>query len=319
MMTKGIHTGLYHMDIRRFDYEVAHLYEHLLIQTFIESLQDHGISRLFFGWLGGEAFRDVMFVNYNFYNPDVTKIFEQFINKTGRIDYSLIDNELLRIQAEAVSTVDRVNTEKLIAELKRIDEAQFVNHTKEVVSESISSSDNLTSNIIQLRKAKSQFRHITVMLNAETLTLNEKVAFQRLTPIVYEMIDKQLFQLGSYQNEASFPMDTSEHDGLVAVTIHTIRRRHYTTKYIEGLLKHALSETINDIRRCPEQLKYYLDAFIHSPNWSDGPQYFYRHSGILTSRKNIVEAFTQQTLLSILSKLQVKVSATTQEHWDLVR
>lgn len=305
-MTSRISSGLYHMKTRDFDYEAAHLYEHMLIQTFINTLPEHGISQFFFGWISGETFRDFMFINYNFYDSKVESLFRRFMKKDGRIDFSMIDNQLVRIQVEDLSVINKIDSDKLVAELKRIDAAPFYDHSGKIVAEHVESSKAIPSQIIEMHPSKPQFSHVVISFAANNLTLDEKLAFLRLTPIIYDATDLALFSIGLYQNHVGPLSDNNNKDGMTTSATYTTLQNSNTPQQLRDAIQNSLDRLANDISKYSPQIKQYINCFKDSTEWSDSPLDYYRHSGVLTSRSQIVAAFTTQNILSILSKVDVK-------------
>ena len=318
-MRKQIHTGIYHIPIHGIDHDVAHLYEHLIIVTFKQSLKDLGFSKYLFGWVGGETFRDVLFIEYGIYNAEVEKAFKQFMSKPQRINYEYLDNELLRIQAEEKMLINSIDKDTLVEQLRRLDSEKFLDHDEDIDTIfTTHSTEPVPSKTISMRKSKSKYKDITIMLGARNLTAKEKLAFLRLTPMLHDTINDCLYALGSYQNESSWAIDKPARNGMFIATIYTIRRNSYTNKQIVKSLHDSLEALRSDVQNHPNELRHYIDGFLSTPNWNDFPIDYFRYAGIITSKKNVAESLTPATIDALISKIEVEVTVTNQDHWNLM-
>lgn len=318
-MSKQIHTGIYHIPIDGIDVDVAHIYEHLIIQTFRRSLEDHGYSKYLFGWVSGHTFKDVLFIEYGMYNPEVEKAFKKFMSKPQRINYAFLDNELLRVQAEEKMSIDTLNKDALLDQLRRLDSMKFLDHEQDIDTLYTNRPiETQHSNIISMRKSRSKFQEITVTVGARNMTAEEKLAFLRLSPILHEAIDNCLFALGSYANESSWAIDKPAHSGMLVAAIHTIRRNSYTKKQLEESLLGSISALTTEIKNHPKELRHYISGFLTTPNWNSFPVDYFRNTGIITSKRNIAKSLTLETITTLMSKIEVAVSNTNQGHWNLM-
>lgn len=318
-MSKQIHTGIYHIPLDGIDFDVAHIYEHLIIQTFRRSLRDLGFSQYLFGWVNGETFHDVLFIEYGIYNPKIEKAFKKFMSKPQRINFEYLDNELVRIQAEEMRTIDALDKDALIEQLRHLDNEPFLDHDHNIETVFTQRpTDHAPSEIISMHNSKSDFKDITVMLGAQNMTAEEKLAYLRFAPILHEVIDDCLFALGAYAANSSWAIDKPTHNGMLIAAIHTIRRGSYTNKQVEQGLLDSLSALKTDLQNHPKELRHYIDGFVTTPNWNSFPIDYYRHTGIITSKKNIAKSFTPAILNTLIPKIKVSVSNTSQNDWNLM-
>lgn len=316
-MTDYIHTGIYHMDIRNFDYEAAHIYEHLLIRSFMNSLERRGYSTFLSGWLNGQTFKSTMFIDYTFYNNGVEVAFRQFIESTHRIDWTLLDNEIDRIQSEVQQIATGINKLELERQLKLLDSKLFTGHHRPIKTEYYPKElkQDLGSDVIVLKRASRKFRNLTVLFGAEKLSEDEQLAFLRSAPFIHDFIDKVLFSLGAYKQDWGFTLDRPC-NGMIGLDIYTVKRGGLRAGKIEERLHDNVSMLTRDIEKHSAQLKEYRKAFLRSPQWEDFPVQYYKWAGILTSRENIAVALTQKNIVSILKKMKFKVVQTRPEHWE---
>lgn len=314
-----IHTGLYHLPIRGVDIEVAHIYEYLLLETFKHSLEKHGFSKYLFGWVGGETFRDVIFIEYGFYDQKVEKIFQKFMQESQRIDISFLNNELLRVQAEARVTITDLNKAELMRQLHQLDNDTFINHANNTeIALPKTTQNDIKPDVVKMRKSKSKFRTIAITLGIRNMTVDEKKAFLRLSPILHEAIDNCVFKLGAYNDDSSWAIGKPVLDGMLVVSINTMKRGDSTNKQIEKNLRHSLESLAIDIKQRPDELQSYIQGFLTTPNWNNFAVDYYRNTGIITTKQQIAESLTQERIASLISRIEIEICLATEDHWSLV-
>ena len=98
-------TGYYHLNTTGFEHEVAHLYEHMLVMTAHRRLAAAGVGNLLAGWVAGETFPRMMFIDYTLYTAQAEQVLAAYMAGPNRIDWDLLDQELQRVQTEARSVI----------------------------------------------------------------------------------------------------------------------------------------------------------------------------------------------------------------------
>ncbi|PID30526.1 hypothetical protein CR983_02630 [Candidatus Saccharibacteria bacterium] len=321
-MATQLSSGIYHLDVHDVDFEAAHLYEHLLIASFREHVYTHGLSRYLYGWVEGETFRRVMYITYDFYHPDAEPLFHAFMTNPGRIDYSLLDRELARLQAESRAIVSVFDRRELVAQLAHIDQQVFVDHRQAFAAARYECSkydEDISSRVIPMKRSSAAFRRITVLFGLENLSLDELVASQRIAPILYEAFDDEMFRMGAYKNDASYLVKEAGTPFYVGGSFYTIRRGQYTTAQMTAALTASLEKIAADVGAHPEQLDHYTAAFVGSALWSDAPRRYYNHSGVITSNRAVAQALSVERLLALLPRVNIRVMSTNDAHLKLLR
>ena len=316
-MSAYIKTGLYYLDIREFNSDVAHLYEHLIIRTFEQYLIKNGYSNYLYGWVHGQTFRDIMFIEYGFYNPDVENLFVEFINNKARIDYKLVNSELLCIESEAKSNIIISSKKAVINQLKKIENLPLVSLQEDSIIrpyQIVESKPQIMPELLIEKKSAKAFKNITILIGLKDTSLDELITFLRITPIILDVINSKLFSFGIYQNDRSLPIYKKQNKVAVALCIYTIKLGTYTNKEIEKLVIQAI-KGINIIGR-EKELSYYKEGFLTTPGWNLFPIDYYEHTGLIVSKKEIVELLTPKNIHNIIDKLEVKLRNTIDDNWE---
>lgn len=317
----NLRTGLYCLDIRQFNSDVAHLYEHLLIRSFGYSLKNSGYLQSLYGWVGGETFRDLMFIDYGFYNPKVEQLFNDFIRQKSKLNIDLLDLELSRIESELLTNVVVGNREILINHLQEINSHAWINLSAPSAATPVhhfkQPAKQIKPRLLVEKESKKSFKNITVIFALPNATKSEKITFLGLTPIVSDAINYALFDLGLYQNENSWPVYNQPHDTMLGHSIFTLKRSSHSNKSLEIAAKQAIT-TLN-LDNHQDELDCYISGFLQTPNWHTFPIDYFRYSGILASKDAIAKGLTAASISKILNRLELKVVNTTKDHWRSIR
>lgn len=268
-----------------------------------------------YGWVSGETFRDVMFIEYGFYNPEVEELFIQFIQSNNRIDLDLINNEITRIEAEMKSIVTIPDHEVIKKRLISLNSLPITNaEQSDGIAQLQSVADQAEPTTWIEKSTEHAFRHITVTIGLKEGTQADKAIFLRLTPLITDAINAQLFKQGFYQNEVSWPIHNTVHDTMLFHAIYTVRKKAQNTRVIAKELATLLAQL--DVTSCQKEVAHYIQGFMHTANWHTFPIDYYRYSGMLVSRNEIAKLFTPVNIQLVLKKLIVDVSPTTTSHWE---
>lgn len=316
-MKLHLHTRLYHLNVHDFDHEVAHLYEHLLIESFTKQLRDNKLPVFLSGWVSGQTFNEIMFIEAGFYNQSAAEFFDNYMTRGGRIDWSLVDTMLNCIQSEARAKAVSIDNELLQSQLKTLDAAAFAlidTDTADPCYYPIDRHSKSSASVITLKPSKKNFRDITILFGATELTTDEKLAFLRMTPFIRHFIDTMMVTVGAHKQEWGHTVDRPQ-DGLMDLDIYTIHRSRVSAGEIEKLLAEHLYELISEVTAYPEALQQYADIFVNESRWEDFPIQYFKWSGIVASRTSIAAALTQENVASVLEKLQFSVVPASEEHW----
>ncbi len=314
--TTYIKTGVLFLRIEKINTEAAHLYEHLVIRSFHDLLRTEGIPPYLYGWVGGETFTGGLFLEYGFYNEKVEKLFLEFIARNQKINKKFLESELVRIQVEAESILEWCDKQELSIQLDMLDGLKFTNLEKTNMVELLPS-DTSPEDTIKLRRSKTAFRNITILVGKPPSSLEEDALYLRLIPIISDAINDKFFEMGLYERAVGWPVRNERHNSLIYFGIYGIKRNTQSNIQIQKAAKEALA-AIN-VRTVKEELLLYSEGFLTTPNWHTFPIDFFRHTRIVASRKFIAAHLTAENIHAVLRTLELSVKPTSDDHWDKVR
>ena len=312
IMKNVIHTGLYRLDISAHDHTAAHVYEHMLIRTFHTLVKKKGFNPYILGWLTGEAFQHVVFIEYGFYDPEVEALLHEYMTQPGKIDMAHFDIEVASIEAEDKEIIS-FDRDRLVSELETIDKLAWTRvEGDQAPIETLGASGTWGDGTITHTEAKKAFRDITVAAGLEHPTRDELIAYQRINPLVCDLIGGVTAGLGYYTLESSMAKYRDDKDALLTFGIYSMKRDSYDkTSLIEALEDARKRLLASDIDRA---LELYKAAFVNTPNWSSMPIEYFRNAGVLASREQIADAMTEETFRSVIERLRFEALPTTKAH-----
>ncbi len=312
-----LHTGLYILDIRAYNFDVAHLYEHLLIRAFQDTLSAQGYPPVLAGWIGGETFRDAMFIDYGLYDERAEKILQDFISSTPRISLDDLPAELARIEVEesAEITIELPAVQDMLAKIdteiftKDVPNINFTPYTEFEVH-------HVQPDILKLHKAKAKFRDVTIKIRLSNPTTDQLTTLLRMSPLIHDVTSQVLQrEYGSYEQATSWARRPRLSRDATLTAIHSVRRKGATLRDIKKVLPQIPEQLQDNLTRHKSALDHYREAFLSTPNWNSFPIDYHRYAGLVTTKQNIAAHLTYENMLDILNNLSFAVHETNDEDW----
>ena len=318
MSKPALFTGVYRLDTTTIDKTLAHLYEHMLIMQFDEIVKQHGHSSYGWGWVGGETFDDVIFIEYGIYSSDIFDLLQEFMHSESKIDINSTDIALRQIEAEDRSVADVTDRQKLEDDLLRMNTLAWTDLEHDdspAIINAETSTDKSDEQLLRLRPSAKSFRYITYTFELGSLTPDEAALASRLVPFMHDIGTEVLSGIGAYRYRWSLLKRHNATGTFVCGAIHCIHRGKHT-KDIQAQLTEAVRAFTTTGHE--KEFMIFFDSFLAVPNWHYFPIDFYREACILTSKRHIVSLSTPENIQSIFDKITVKVTPTAKHHWDII-
>ena len=197
-----LQTGILVLRTDHFDDTVTHLYEHLFIARFKKLLTEKYKIITPYGWLDGETFSDVIFLDFGFYKNEVKQLFESYTQSDHIFTHDEIQSELKRMGAELRVKLEPKDYDQITEELRKIDEIGFTD-VKKMDPVILDATAFRGSKIISEKAAKQSYVDYTVTAGLTDLTLEESLVFLRSLPIIYDLIDSIVYAQEAYGDTKS--------------------------------------------------------------------------------------------------------------------
>lgn len=315
-MTHFISTGIYRLPVLATEFEIAHLYEHLLLRQFCQLLKQNNQPLCLSGWVNGETFEEYIFIDYGLYSPKTEHLLDEFLRTENKFNPADIDEELRVLQAENKAFLSVTSREQLLSQLHQLDKRQWANLAKDM-SPAVMDSELKQQKpaILTLQPNAHSYRNVSVVFGVENITADELALFSRLTPIIYDIITHALrTKFYAYDRHFQFATRSRRHQAALGLAIFTVQRGALQQKPAQLAITQALAEF--KPANHAKALSHYFEAFATTPNWHYFPVDYYRSSGVVVSRPYIRSLGTPQNVEDLFSRLKVKVTPTRPGHWD---
>lgn len=97
----NLYRNLYHLPTPGVDCNIAHIYEHTIIDGFYAHIRDHGRHPSLYGWVSGETYEGHIFFDVGFYSPEAAELFEKYLQETHKfVGTKELERNILEVQAE---------------------------------------------------------------------------------------------------------------------------------------------------------------------------------------------------------------------------
>lgn len=287
----------------------------MLVARFFKLLVEHGYSRYTYGWIGGDTFPEICFLEYGFYNSEVEKLFHSFMNSSPRISIDDLEAELSIIETEEKSIIT-INRPSTIKQLKKLDSEPFIliGGAKDLKPLNIRGC-NATAKVSQLsiKRAKKCFRDISIAATYINPTDEEIIVCQRINTIIHDIIDSTVHGLGLYELESSMSQYNELENSVTIFGIYSLKRKTVSLSTIrEAVIKSLREFTLANHEK---ELESYINAFVNTETWHYFPVDYFKYSGIIASRAQIAKVLTRNNIEKIISKLHIDVVETKDSHW----
>jgi len=302
----------FYKDITGHDYGIAHLFEHLIVQSFYYDQEKNGSVSGLWGWFGGNTFSGTMFLTAGFYDKEVQKKFLSFINQPININQDIVINEIRRMEAEDDVIID-YHFPTVIEALKNINDGKFIqlNGNNEFYKQIRSSEKVLPkSKILHIKRSRKEFQNFCVKVGIKNPTKIDKTVFMRLFIPAMESVSLVLCREAAYGYFDDGPIfDDKKPFYIYRYAEFTIKKNTFNKKKLEDAIKERLNGV--NLSRHKKQIKNFIRQYYQNINNPDFPVDYFRDTGIITSKYHIYKSFTPENVQKTWDKLEVKIEKIT--------
>lgn len=318
-MTNTIKTGLYYInatDTIDVPGDIAHVYEHLFIESFYKFMIKNNTSPELEGGLVGEVVGGIIFLEYLLYNDKTEDLLKEYITLNHKVDKTLLESSIKTVESENYKPL-KFNKDEFNKWIEILDSRETVN-----VDEMPEALD-LRKVALKHKKEKEStdeqikmFRERTIRFGMQFKNIEQHTAMMRLTPLINNVVMDELTMLGAYSRGMGYANRKMNLPDVDLLTLIVTISKDVPSAHIKHVVKTGLNKLKNAIKQHPEMVKAYIDCFEAMPNWHSYPVDYFKHTAILTSRKLINKNFTPENLLEILDTLEFEVKITKDSDYD---
>lgn len=293
-----ISTAIYKLDVHDVQWDVAHLFEHLLIHAWHTHLIVNNLNSSLYGWVRGATFEQYIFLDTGFYDKRTAELFDDFVHSSLRFSAIEIEKSLADIGAEEKSEFSITDTQRLHQEIIHLSDRLSSHKTVADITQKPGS-------CLKSKKASKRYRDVTLLIRAHGLNDNEQVAFLRLKVILIDIISRSLKDKYVCYEQGNSALTRNDQD------------MGYISKLTLGVGQGTLSElatylmlTIKQfqVERDWSQIELHLKTYADEALWKSISIEYYRETGIAASPDEVAELTTKRTIQSIFSKITIEAT-----------
>lgn len=303
-----LHSRHYQLDSTRVPWDIAHVYEHLVILGAKKYLRDHGINQDLFGWVTGTTFENRLFIDAVFYHERSAEVFDTYM--TGGISVSRQGVE------DAVSTVEAEEKSRFVGNKGILIEPLRCLSRQKWNTEVTAENGVQTSGVL-FRSAAASFRDVSISIGAEGLSSEEQKIFLRLRPMLQDIVSNYLsHDVVLYERGASSMFKDDNSSDMHFIVVATTRGLSGSLVRMADDLRHHLVEY--PIKELWGDFQAHFGAFAGEPLWKSAATEYYRTTGIITTPKEIAGLASVARSQKVFSMLQVRMHTTTSEEREML-
>lgn len=290
-----ITTRLIHIPTTGIDYDVCHLFEHLVIESFLNHLDKSGYSPSLFGWLNGRTFEDHVFFDAGFYNDQQASDFDTFMLNLPEWDNAIIERCLDAIGCETQQKYQIRHPEtlaKLLSELRR----RVLSGDLPEVTPAVSP--------FTIEKSANEYRDVLLVFALPTDNTRLSALFLRLHVIIEDIL-----QYTFRKNTVCYPVsdlsELNEYPGGIGVAQKWRVKKGTSTKELRNHLQDALNTF--DVSTHAKELYQHFEVFAQEDWLRHLPIHFYERTGIVTTNQEISQLATAANIETAMKMTELNI------------
>ena len=296
-MTHGLHSA-YNLPA---DHNVCHLFEHLIIRRFLQSLKKSGSERAFVGSLDGTTAGSSVFFASAFFDHKYTSLFAKTIANLTPFDRAMIYESIAHIEAEMKSSITVWDEPELRKQLADCQKA-FANRR----STKLKRNTELIKNPpLEIDYQPEDFIDIVLTIEAPDASDQTTAAFFCMYPLLLDLVRSVCFDQAPVYPSSRGEF-TAYQDGSATSQTYTIKKS-FDWKTIGEAAQNYLRSF--DAAPHASSLAHLAEAFISDPHYTAAPVYFYQKTMTPYTKNDLAGAITTANLQTILNQAEVTVAA----------
>lgn len=287
-------TKLYSFYETPFSHDVCHIFEHIVLRSFLYELKKNNYNRTFFGWLRGQTIDSTLFFDFGAYSEEVAQLFDNHLSTLGDFDTDLISQSIAHVEAEMECEIEIIDKPLLMTQFEQLSDIVKNKSTK-----SVSSKDPL-----KVKYLPGNFQEIAIVVNVFTQSESTKKAFLVLYPAVIDFIrDVALDQ------EAVYPTGKSAlaiNDDGIGIAWRFNAKKSVNIEELES----ATLECLQNFKATSnvKNMKNYQAYFSSNPLTNTALIEFYEQTNLKATLEELSELIAVQPLKEIMDNMTVRIS-----------
>lgn len=293
-----ITTRLYQLDIRDSDWNIAHIYEHLLIAGAKHHFKMREINPDLFGWISGDTFEEQLFLHAGFYTLEAAHFFDAYLSRPQQFTPDEVEAAVATVEQEDRAHIN-LSTNELQPFLTTLSHKKWNTLAKDP--------PETPPTHLMLQKSAKDFRDISIGVASIGLSPEEAKVFLRCRPIISDIISEYLNSLQPAYQRGTSPV------------VHHVRQRFcmiFTINKVAGRLTELQDTLKNHLVHYPIEenwpaFRAHFDGFAKADLLKDSAVEYFRNTGIVTTTEEINHLATKAILQKIFAQIRIHIRSTT--------
>ncbi|MDO4780901.1 MAG: hypothetical protein Q4A34_00705 [Candidatus Saccharibacteria bacterium] len=275
-----------------FNHDMCHVFEHLVLRTFLLAAREAGNHRAFIGAVNGQTLGSSIFFTIEVHDESTRHLFERILTTPRLFSEDVIKQSIRHIEAETLSTIRIADTAQLYKDLLAMH--HYINGNNRVMRDESQLSVSHTPGLFQ-----------RMIVSAEITDTSDHMTkiFYALYPVIMDIIRDVYFDtISSYPTGAS--SFTAYLDGTVAVQEYVIRELP-DEKAAPDTITRALRDF--DSHFYAPHIAQLANSFRRDATFTFLPLYCYEKTEVRTSIEELANLITSQHLRSLMDAVHISV------------
>lgn len=293
---------VYYKKLPDFEYNLIHLYEHLIVGGFTRYLRNKNLLPELFDQYGGVTFDELIYIATD--DEEVAISLDQYLRMDHNFTSRAIANELLNIGAEHNAVYCISDQAKLTYQLKQIDDIPFCSlESDETKSHyepmGLAYNKPPASSVISVASGVNQYDLISINFVLDCVDIADMAVLSNMDSVLKNMVNNVMSeQYGAYP-DANVIENSDDGHGICTACDYYINKKVYT---VEGV-RRSIASTLTSIDFSKHQAQ--LRRFFRKPYSSSGIIYDYNSIGLFISQHELRKYLTVERANSVFHSLKV--------------
>ena len=293
--------GLYSAYNLPANHDVCHLFEHLIIRRFLQSLKKSGSEHAFIGSLDGTTAGSSVFFASAFFDHRYTNLFAKIITDVTPFDGPTIHESIAHIEAEMKSSVTIWDEPELHKQLA-VCQKTFANRRSTKLKRN---TEPIKNQPLEIDYQPEDFIDIVLTIEVPDASDQTTAAFFCMYPLLLDLVRSAYFDQAPVY-PSSHGEFTAYQDGNATSQTYTIKKS-FSWKTIDKAIQSYLRSF--DAAPHASSLAHLAEAFISDPYYTAAPVYFYQKTMTPYTKDDLANAITVANLQAILTQAEVTIAA----------
>lgn len=295
-------------DTTPFPKEVAHLYEHWFIASFFSYVErELRVDRGTIGYMGGENFTNMTFIEAWFYDKAAADLFQRFVER------ETLEKDLLQTCIQQCASESRelwtIQDQPLLHDYFQSLQKTNWQYDTNLAPFEYSDTSHDAKLPITITKAASSYRLITILVNLAHGSLEEKALLMRFYVVLSDIIGRHIQQYGWYELDTLSPRENA--DGMYFISSVSLPR---------GAMKNT--DIAKDILKCIRTFDVSLNMpyitahftqFANEQLWKGRIRGDLHDISIVATNAYIAKLATQENIENLLQKVTLHIETVSYE------